>query len=105
MRLRDRKVIAIDLDGTLCDELPYGIRPLAEPFLDKRDLINKWVDKGHIIIIFTARPWHEYFLIQKWLDDNEFKYNQIVCGKVQYDYIIDDRMSTFTEVHHRLLED
>ena len=98
MKLKHRKVIAIDIDGTICDELPYGVRNLAEPYLWARDKANQWFNEGHLIFYYTARPWQEYTITKKWLDDNDFKYTGLVCGKLYYDYIIDDRSEDWDHI-------
>ena len=50
--MNDKKVIAIDFDNTIFeDEYPY----VGEPIEGAIDVINKYYNQGHTIIIWTCR--------------------------------------------------
>lgn len=83
--------IAIDIDGTICEERNTFERCLAKPNLKARDIINKLKKNGNKIIFFTARGWQEYAMTENWLKENKFEYDMLICGKVHYDIYIDDR--------------
>src|SRR5579884_3638809 len=85
------KTYVFDLDGTLCDERKTFEKILAAPKLDVIAIVNKLFDTGHHIIIYTARSWAEYKTTEYWLQQNNVRYNQLMCGKPIYDVWIDDR--------------
>lgn len=83
--------IAVDLDGTLCAEKKAFEKIYAEPFIKAIEAVNDLYNKGNTIIIFTARGWNEYRITKDWLSSNNVLYNELIMGKPNYDYIIDDR--------------
>ena len=84
------KKIAIDLDGTICEERQTFEKFLANPIKDSVETINK-LHEENFIIIFTARGWQEYNITKAWLEKYNVKYDLLICGKPIYDIIIDDR--------------
>ena len=90
------KTIFIDIDGTVCTEERTFDRPLAKPIEGAKEQINKWFEEGHTIVFWSARGWEQYKVTEKWLNDNGFKYNQILLGKPQGSVFIDDRARQFT---------
>jgi uncharacterized HAD superfamily protein len=89
-----RRNIAIDMDGTICDEMPTFQRCLAIPKEGSIDFINNLYENNNIII-FTARGWAEYEMTKNWLDRYGIKFHQLICGKPIYDIFIDDRSVKF----------
>ena len=89
------KTLLIDIDGTICTEERTFDIPLAKPFKGAREKINAWYDNGHTIIFWSARGWEQYKITEKWLNDNGFKYHQILLGKPQCTIFIDDRARKF----------
>ena len=88
-----RKVI-IDLDGTICQELPTFEKSLAKPKKGAKKFINSLFRKN-FIIIYTARGWSEYKVTKKWLKTFKIKHHLLMCGKPIYDIWIDDRCIKF----------
>ena len=88
------KIYCFDIDGTVCTNT-NGNYELAEPYFDRISEINKLRDKGHKIIFFTARgsgtgiDWVEFTKNQ--LDDWGLSYDEILFGKPEADYFIDDK--------------
>ena len=105
-------IIAIDLDGTICEEKPTFEKSLAEPMFLKPPInlknlcgynfvtsnsvhfVNTLYKLGHTIIIFTARSWSELPMTLEWLKKHKVQYHTVVCGKPVYDVIVDDRSKT-----------
>lgn len=83
--------VCFDLDNTLCEELPTFEKSMAKPFPKAIDKVNSMYGKGFFITIYTSRGWAEYPMTKKWLDDNGFKYNLLLCGKPLYDILYDDK--------------
>lgn len=87
--------IAIDIDGTVCEELRTYSKGMAKPLPDALSSVNSLYDKGHEIVFYTARSWPEYEMTKDWLDRHGFKYHQLIMGKLNYDVFIDDRSIRF----------
>lgn len=80
-----------DLDGTICEERPVFEKSMAKPSYDVIKSINALHDNGRFIIIYTARGWPEYAMTERWLKDQNIKYDLLMCGKPVYDVWVDDR--------------
>jgi uncharacterized HAD superfamily protein len=93
--------IGVDIDGILCEERPYQQRPVAPPIKENIAAVNKLFAKGHIIILFTARGWNEYYMTEQWLSLNGVCYDQLICGKPIFNVGVDDRIEPNME---KLLE-
>lgn len=110
------KLLAIDLDDTLCYR-PTNIEHLkkdkylqCEPLEDNIKLINELYDKGHTIVIYTARGmftfnmdvtevyYHLYELTKEQLDRWGVKYHKLVMGKHPFDYLLDDKALSLREI-------
>ena len=99
----------IDIDGTICDDIPNEEpeRMLtAAAYPDAKELINKWYDEGHIITFFTSRLEEHRAYTEQWLQDNNFKYQGIMFGKPRggnYHWI-DDRSVKATRFFGKFTE-
>ena len=74
----------IDIDGTICDDIPNEEpeRMLtAEVYPDALVTLNKWYDEGHIIFFFTSRTEAHREYTERWLKQHGFKYHGMVMGK------------------------
>ena len=95
----------IDLDGTLCSNT-NGFYKEALPFVDRIQELNKLYDKGHQIIIYTARGMGRFNndVTKAKLEFEELtinqlklwgvKYNSLYLGKPSGDFYIDDKAVT-----------
>jgi hydroxymethylpyrimidine pyrophosphatase-like HAD family hydrolase len=90
-----KKVVFVDLDGTLCSEEKTFERPLARPLQGARKALERMRRDGHTIVIWTARGWEQYRMSKDWLDRHGFCYDQILMGKPVADVFIDDRAQRF----------
>lgn len=97
-------IIAVDLDGVLCKSTPQEKYSQAQPIKENINRVNKLHEKGHRIIIHTARGWFLYDLTAKWLISNGVEFDQLVMGKLYAHCYIDDLSFTFDEIDERLLE-
>lgn len=80
----DVKNYLIDIDGTVCDDIPNEEpeRMLtAEVYPDALETLNKWYDEGHIICFFTSRTEEHREYTERWLAKNGFKYHSLLMGK------------------------
>ena len=80
----NRKNYLIDIDGTICDDIPNEEpkrMATAELYPDALETINKWFDEGHVITYFTSRTEDRREVTEKWLNENGFKYHALLMGK------------------------
>lgn len=74
----------IDIDGTICDDIPNEEPErmgTCEAYPDALATLNKWYDEGHAITFFTSRLEEHREVTEKWLDKNGFKYHGLLMGK------------------------
>ncbi|MEP0264707.1 phosphoheptose isomerase [Dokdonia sp.] len=74
----------IDIDGTICDDIPNEEpeRMLtAQVYPDALITLNNWYDKGHIICFFTSRTEEHRGYTEIWLKKHGFKYHSLLMGK------------------------
>jgi len=85
-----RKVINVDLDGTLTNGEPFW---KTEPTINeeiKEYVFNKYKE-GNIIIIHTARQWFMASETVGWLIKNKIPFHGIMMGKGGSDMYVDDK--------------
>ena len=74
----------IDIDGTICDDVPNEEpeRMLtAAVYPDALETLNKWFDEGHIITFFTSRTEDHREYTERWLAQHGFNYHGLLMGK------------------------
>ena len=79
-----KKNYLIDIDGTVCDDIPNEEperMETAKLYPDALETTNKWFDEGHVITYFTSRTEEHREVTEKWLDKNGFKYHALLMGK------------------------
>tara|TARA_A100001388_G_scaffold266312_1_gene239273 strand:+ start:713 stop:1138 length:426 start_codon:yes stop_codon:yes gene_type:complete len=80
----DVKNYMIDIDGTICDDIPNEEperMASAELYPDALLTLNKWYDEGHIITFFTSRIEEHREVTETWLKKHGFKYHGMLMGK------------------------
>tara|TARA_R110002020_G_scaffold176078_3_gene368178 strand:+ start:154 stop:528 length:375 start_codon:yes stop_codon:yes gene_type:complete len=79
-----KKIWLIDIDGTVCDDVPNETPELFETagvYPDALDQVNKWYDAGDTVYFFTARLEEHRGVTEKWMEDNGFRYHGILFNK------------------------
>jgi hypothetical protein len=74
----------IDIDGTICDDVPNEEPErmvTCLPYLDALKILNKWYDEGHVITFFTSRTDEHREITETWLKKHGFKYHGILLNK------------------------
>ena len=74
----------IDIDGTICDDIPNEQPELmksAKLYPDALKTLNKWYDEGHIITFFTSRKEDHRNDTETWLKNNNFLFHNLLMGK------------------------
>jgi capsule biosynthesis phosphatase len=100
--MNEMRTFVFDLDGTLCET--EGSNYLdSVPKKDMIDRVNSLYDRGHTVIIFTARGMGStfnskedaedmyYVLTENWLTDNGVKFHKLFLGKPAGDVYVDDK--------------
>lgn len=80
----DVKNFLIDIDGTICDDIPNEEpeRMLTcLPYPDALKIVNKWYEEGHIITFFTSRTEEHRAYTEEWLQKHDFKYHGLLMEK------------------------
>ena len=76
--------LLIDIDGTICDDLPNEQEELfatANIIDDSLNYVNKLYQAGHTITFFTARLEKHRHVTETWLADKGFKYHKLIMDK------------------------
>lgn len=74
----------IDIDGTICDDVPNEEPERMEtamPYPDALKILNKWYEEGHIITFFTSRTEETREITELWLNRHGFKYHGLLMNK------------------------
>ena len=74
----------IDIDGTICDDIPNEEperMATAEVYPDALTTLNRWYKEGHIITFFTSRTEEHRVVTETWLEENGFLYHGLLMGK------------------------
>ena len=78
------KNFLIDIDGTVCDDIPNEEperMATCLPYPDALRIVNKWYEDGHIITFFTSRTEEHRQVTEEWLNKHDFKYHGLLMGK------------------------
>ncbi len=79
-----KKNFLIDIDGTICDDIPNEEPErmiTVLPYPDALRICNKWYDEGHFITFFTSRTEEHRAITEEWLKRHNFKYHGLLVGK------------------------
>ena len=74
----------IDIDGTICDDIPNEEPErmvTAKLYLDALETLNSWYNQGHFITFFTSRLEDHREVTENWLKQNGFMYHGLLMGK------------------------
>lgn len=114
----NRDVKLSDVDGRFCDV--YGIPQIEideffksfgndifknlETLPKVVDFINEWYDKGHQIIIITARPLEAKEVTVKWLSEKGIKYHEIFFDEEKSQLAKEKKIELFIDDHPIVVE-
>jgi uncharacterized HAD superfamily protein len=74
----------IDIDGTVCDDIPNEEperMATANVYPDALETITAWHAEGHFITFFTSRTEEHRVVTEQWLADHGFPYHGLLMGK------------------------
>lgn len=95
-----------DIDGVIMELVEDNNYHKSSPKKDIVPMINSLFEKGHEIILFTARgsktgiDWRE--VTEKQLCEAELKYHELLFGKPYADFYIDDKMISLDELKSKI---
>lgn len=78
------KNFLIDIDGTICEDIPNEEPERMEDaglFPDALERCNAWYEEGHVIFFFTSRTEAHRAVTERWLAKHGFRYHGILFGK------------------------
>lgn len=86
LKRRKKPVLAVDIDGILCED-KGGV------YYSDREKINADLSEfsGCYIVLYTARLERDRKATEKWLNENNIKYDALIMNKLPYSLIIDDK--------------
>ena len=94
-----------DIDGVICNNT-WGKYGTAQPDQSMVDIVNKLFDEGHKIKLFTARggttgiDWRA--TTEEQMNKWGVKYHELIMGKPEADFFIDDKGVTLDEIRERI---
>lgn len=113
---KSRKIIAVDLDETLCtgskpySHLGIGKYRYCVPIRENIEKVNKLHDKGHTIIVYTSRGMGTlggdlgviyntlYEPTKQDLVKWGVKFDQLIFGKIYFDILVDDKVLNVKDI-------
>ncbi|MDP4711851.1 MAG: phosphoheptose isomerase [Saprospiraceae bacterium] len=78
------KNFLIDIDGTICDDVPNEEPERMGtilPYPDALKIVNKWFEDGHRITFFTSRTEEHREITEDWLLQHGFRYHILLMNK------------------------
>ena len=87
--------IIVDIDNTICSQVPDGDYSKAEPMVERIEAINDLYDNDNYIIYWTARgsetgiDWTE--VTRRQFAEWGVKHHELRLGKPHYDLMICDK--------------
>ena len=78
------KVMFIDIDGTLCENVPnekWSKMPSAEPWMENIDKLKRWKEEGAFICLFSSRLEAMRSYTEQWLIRYKVPYDLLILNK------------------------
>ena len=98
--MKERKIIAVDLDETLSTGKFWQKEP--QPIKSMIDKVWKWYVNGNVILIYTARQPKYYSLTLAWLIKYEVPFHGIAMFiKPSADIYVDSKNSLQNTIRRR----
>jgi hypothetical protein len=87
--------VGVDFDGTIFNTSGYPDYAPTTIIEGAKEGLEKIVAMGYKVVIFTARPWSDLYLIKYLVKEYNLPVDQIICGKPLFLTLIDDRNTEF----------
>jgi hypothetical protein len=92
------RVIAVDLDGVLVENLEFWKGFIGKPIQKNIDIVNQLYDGGDVIIIYTSRREVDRDITEFTLKKYKVKYHCLVMEKLPADIYLDDKALNSNEI-------
>jgi hypothetical protein len=89
------KWVGIDFDDTIANNSGFPDFTPTTLLPDAREGINGIIANGFKPVIFTARTWAEYNIVEDFVKQHNLPIAKIICGKPLFRCMIDDRNIEF----------
>jgi len=88
----ERKTYAIDIDGTLHDEIWWeGKGDMPDPVAERIEKVNRLYEEGNVVFMHTGRKESARHQTELWLKKHKVKYHALVMGNLAVDvYVMDN---------------
>lgn len=87
--------VGVDFDNTLFNTSGYPDYTPTTIIEGSKEALDKIVAMGYKVVIFTARPWSDLYLIKHLIKEYNLPVDQIICGKPLFHCLIDDKNIEF----------
>jgi hypothetical protein len=95
IKSQDLKWVGIDFDEVLCNNSGYPNFIPTTPIEGGKEACEKLLSMGLKPVVYTARNWSEYNIVEQWLAEWKIPVKKIICGKPLFKCVIDDRNIEF----------
>jgi len=92
------RTVAVDIDGVLTKETgghDYEYRTSVFGAIKK---VNALVFSGYKVVLFSSRYEQDREVTLQWLEQNNVLFHELILGKPQYNYMVDDRSANLYEL-------
>lgn len=87
--------IGVDWDNTIFETSGYPDYEPTTIIEGAKEGLERIVAMGYKVVIFTARPWSDLYLIKHLVKEYDLPVDQIICGKPLFHLLIDDTNIAF----------
>jgi hypothetical protein len=87
--------LGVDWDNTIFNTSGYPDYTPTTPIPGAKEGLEKIVKMGYKVVVFTARPWSDLYLLKYLIKEYKLPVDQIICGKPLFAYMIDDKNIEF----------
>jgi hypothetical protein len=87
--------IGVDWDKTIFETSGYPDYTPTTIIPGAKESLDKIVEMGYKVVVFTARPWSDLYLLKHFIKEYDLPVDQIICGKPLFLTLIDDRNIEF----------
>jgi len=87
--------VGIDWDKTICETSGYPDYVPTTLIEGTKEAMDEIVKLGLKIVVFTARPWSDLYLLKHLIKEFNLPVDQIICGKPLLLCLVDDKNIEF----------
>lgn len=88
--------VGLDLDGTLAESV-WPARGIGRPIRLAVVKVKELIAKGYKPVLYSARPWSDYEMVEAWLAEHDIPITRILLGKPLFAAFVDDKNLLISE--------